>query len=73
MLQVILSLAKLSSDSDDTPGEEELDHYLSKLTVNVTSVGDRIQLELLHLLKELSINIKASRVVPNQDCSGLGS
>ena len=39
----------------------------------MTSTSDRIQLEMQHLLKELSNDIKASRVVPNQDCSGQGA
>ena len=73
MLQAIPSLAKSSSDSDDTPEEEELDYYLSQVAANIMSTSDRIQLEMLRLLKELSNNIKASRAVPNQDRSRQGS
>ena len=69
MLQAIPSLAKSSSDSDDTLDKEELDHHLSQIEANMTSTSDRIQLEMLHLLKELSNNIKASHAVPNQDHS----
>jgi len=60
MLQAIPSLAKSSSDSDTTPEEEELHHHLSQVAANMTSTSDRIQLEMLRLLKELSNDIKAS-------------
>ena len=73
MLQAIPSLAKLSSNSDNTPEEEELHHHPSQVAANMTSTSDMIQLEMLRLLKELSNDIKVSRAVPNQDRSGQGS
>ena len=63
MLQSIPSLASSTeSDSDDQPTS----HYVNQ-TVHHQSAADQTQLEILKLLKEISIEMKKIPAVPRQN------
>ena len=70
MLQAIPSLTSSSTDSDDSQENELTPQYVSNVAANVASSGDNVQLEILRILKELSVDIKSSRPVPYQDRGG---
>ena len=69
MLQTMLGLAQSSADSDNASVEQESNHHPTQVAVSLASSSNRIQLEMLHLLKELSMDIKNGCIAPNNDRS----
>ena len=70
MLQAIPS-SQSSSGSDDTQEDEHLEQLPPvQHAANISSTNDRMQLEMLRLLKELSADIRVTRDSTKQDRDG---
>ena len=70
MLQAIPSLQS-SSESDDTQEDEHLEQLPPvQHAANISSTNDRMQIEMLRLLKELSADIRATRDSTKRDRNG---
>ena len=73
MLAMIQAIPSLQSSSASKDSQEEKQLPAVQHAANISSTNDRMQLEMLHLLKELAADIKLNWDSTNQDRNGKGN